>query len=158
MAERTDEIDSGWRAMSLEGPRRVSHNDSHRVTVISPHFDDVPLSLGQSLRNGSLSKHDVRVRVAFGRTNWTIWVHPTAGRAPYVSTWRRLEESVASLAFGYRWTAANWPEVILRTEDRSPEQILDATRDLAAEPLIGEVARWISAICRAPQEDRKSVV
>ncbi|MGB3412956.1 MAG: hypothetical protein WBA45_17390 [Microthrixaceae bacterium] len=130
---------------------RRFRRDSHLVTVLSPHFDDVALSLGQSLRDGRLSRHPVRVRVAFGKTNWTSWVHPTPERAGYVSVWRRLEESAASLAFGYRWTAASWPEVILRTGDMSPEQILDSSRDLATEPLVAEMARWISAVRRAPQ-------
>lgn len=125
----------------------------HLVTVISPHFDDVALSLGQSLRDGRLSKHDIRVRVAFGRTNWTGWVHPTADRARYVSVWRRMEETLASMAFGYRWTAANWPEVILRTGDLSPDEILDVAADLSSEPLVGELARWISTVLRAPQGD-----
>ncbi|MGB6058223.1 MAG: hypothetical protein WBF71_08145 [Microthrixaceae bacterium] len=130
---------------------RLFRRDSHLVTVLSPHFDDVALSLGQSLRNGRLSRHRVRVRVAFGRTNWTSWVHPTSERASYVSFWRRLEESAASMAFGYRWTAANWPEVILRTGDMSPEQILDSSRELGSEPLVAEMARWISTLGRAPQ-------
>ena len=80
------------------------------MTIVSPHFDDVPLSLGQSLRDGALSRCDVRVRVAFGRTNWTNWVHPTASRATPIGWWRRLEESVAARRF------SNWPDY--RTDGR----------------------------------------
>jgi hypothetical protein len=65
--------------------------------------DDAPLSLGQSMLDGVLSRCRVRVVVVFGRTNWTRWAHPTQGRARPVTGWRRAEETAASLAFGYRF-------------------------------------------------------
>ena len=40
-----------------------------RVVVLSPHPDDAPLSLGQSLLNGLLSQYPVTVVVLFGRTS-----------------------------------------------------------------------------------------
>ncbi len=128
------------------------------MTVVSPHFDDAPLSLGQSLRDGALASCDVDVRVAFGRTNWTSWVHPTPGRAPLVGTWRRMEETAASVLFGYRWRAAGWDEVILRhAEDGegalAPEAILDPQRDLSDEPLVHEVAEWLELVTRAATPD-----
>lgn len=122
---------------------------ARRVTVISPHFDDVPLSLGQSLRDGALSACRVRVRVAFGRSDWTSWVHPTPERAPYVSLWRRGEETAASTLFGYRWTAANWPEALLRNGLESSDDMLDPTVDLAGEPLVDEIARWLHSVVLA---------
>lgn len=132
-----------------------------RVTIVSPHFDDVPLSLGQSLRDGVFSKDRVHVRVAFGHTNWTSWVHPTPARARWVGLWRRAEETAASVVFGYRWTAAGWDEVILRhalaQEDRTgdwellgPESILDPSSDLTGEPLVHDVAGWLRAIASGP--------
>ena len=121
-----------------------------RVTVVSPHYDDVPLSLGQSLRDGVLSGCDVHVRVAFGRSNWTSWVHPTPSRAPYVSWWRRGEESAAGLLFGYRWTAAGWEEALLRTGDHDPDHLLDRSRDLASEPLVVELTQWLRAVLERP--------
>ncbi len=116
-----------------------------RVTVVSPHFDDVPLSLGQSLRDGALSRCEVRVRVAFGRTNWTTWVHPTPGRAPLIGGWRMAEETLAARRFGYRFTVARWDEALLRwgAMDR---QLLDAGADLSAEPLVGEVSAWLELV------------
>ncbi|MGI9577721.1 MAG: hypothetical protein ACR2OH_05960, partial [Microthrixaceae bacterium] len=67
------------------------------VVVVSPHYDDVPLSLGQSLTDGLLSQADrVEVRVVFGRTNWSVQLHPTRGRAPVVTAVRRAEEAVAA--------------------------------------------------------------
>ncbi len=44
--------------------------------MLSPHYDDAPLSLGQSMLDGELSRHRVTVGVPFGRSIWTIWFHP----------------------------------------------------------------------------------
>ena len=121
-----------------------------RVTVVSPHYDDVPLSLGQSLRDGVLSRCNVEVRVAFGRSNWTSWVHPTPSRARYVSWWRRGEESAAALVFGYRWKAAGWEEALLRTGDHDPDHLLDGSRDLSGEPLVDELSGWLRQVLERP--------
>lgn len=121
-------------------------NGRPRVTVVSPHFDDVPLSLGQSLTDGVLSTCDVHVRVAFGRTNWTTWVHPTAGRASAVSWWRTFEEQAAAWSFGYRFTAARWPEALLRLGMDYSDRLLDPEVSLHDDPLIGELATWLGAI------------
>jgi LmbE family N-acetylglucosaminyl deacetylase len=133
----------------------VSHLPA--VTVVSPHFDDVPLSLGQSLRDGALSRCDVRVRVVFGRTNWTNWMHPTAGRATAVGWWRRLEESVAAVSFGYRWTAAGWDEALLRWGTMDDERLLDPTADLTDEPLVGQIAGWLQRVVDA-EHDRPGLL
>lgn len=117
----------------------------HHVLVLSPHFDDVALSLGQSLLDGHLSRCRVRVRVAFGRTNWTVWVHPNRRRAVPVSLWRRMEETAAALRFGYRWRAGSWEESVLRTGQLDPDLLLDAERDLDDDPLVEELGRWVVA-------------
>ncbi len=114
-----------------------------RVTVLSPHFDDVPLSLGQSLRDGTLSTCDVHVQVAFGRTNWTQWVHPTRSRARWIGLLRRYEEWRASRRFGYRWRAADWEEALLRWGDLDPDRLLDHRTDLSADPLLVELTDWV---------------
>lgn len=117
-----------------------------RVTVVSPHFDDVPLSLGQSLSDGVLSRCDVRVRVAFGRTNWTTWTHPTERRAPAVSWWRTAEEQVAALSFGYRFTVARWPEALLRLGSGYSDRLLDAEASLEEDPLVADLAGWLTDV------------
>lgn len=114
-----------------------------RVVVLSPHFDDVPLSLGQSLRDGTLSVCDVDVRVAFGRTNWTQWVHPTRPRARWIGLLRRSEEWRASRRFGYRWRAADWEEALLRWGDLDPDRLLDHHADLSGDPLLVELTDWV---------------
>lgn len=121
-----------------------------RVTVLSPHFDDVPLSLGQSLRDGLLSRCRVQVRVVFGRSNWTSWVHPTPERAPYVSLWRRAEETASSLLFGYRWTAAGWEEALLRLGEQYSESLLDLEVEVRGDPLIVELAGWLRRVIESP--------
>jgi LmbE family N-acetylglucosaminyl deacetylase len=127
---------------------------THRsVTIVSPHYDDVPLSLGQSLTDGALSTCDVRVRVVFGASNWTTWLHPTASRARAVSWWRRAEESLAARSFGYRWTAAGWPEALLRWGTPGGDRLLDETADLSGEPLVAEVADWLTAVVSTAGRD-----
>lgn len=116
------------------------------VLVISPHFDDVPLSLGQSLRDGALRSCDVTVHVAFGRTNWCQWVHPTRPRARWISWLRRVEEWRASRHFGYRWQAADWEEALLRWGDLDAERLLDHTADLGGDPLLDELAEWLGRL------------
>ncbi len=117
----------------------MSRSSRPGVTIVSPHFDDAPLSLGQSLLDGPLARCRVRVLVVFGRTNWTRWFFPGPGRAPAVSAWRRCEETVASVAFGYSVRVDGWEEMILRTGERDPEVLRDAAADPASDPLVDEL-------------------
>jgi LmbE family N-acetylglucosaminyl deacetylase len=120
----------------------------HRVTIVSPHYDDVPLSLGQSLLDGALSRCDVQVRIVFGRSNWTTWVHPSPSRTRVVSAWRRVEERMAARRFRYRWSAADWPEALLRWGRLDAGQLLDPDADVSGEPLVAEVADWLRGLTR----------
>lgn len=117
------------------------------VLVVSPHFDDVALSLGQSLVDGELSsaKH-VRVRVVFGRTNWTTRLHPTRGRAPAVSAWRRAEELAAAARFGYTVRVLPLEEAILRTGSMDPETFR-GSGGLSADPLVDRVTAMLRRWC-----------
>lgn len=134
--------------MSLVQSAAVSNRPA--VTVVSPHFDDVPLSLGQSLRDGSLSRCDVTVEVVFGRTNWTNWVHPTRSRARLIGVWRRVEETMAARRFGYRWKAADWEEALLRWGVvAGGDRLLDPEADLSCEPLVGQVGNWLTGLVGA---------
>lgn len=114
--------------------------DRRSVTIVSPHFDDAPLSLGQSLLDGSLSRCRVRVEVVFGRTNYTRWVHPTRGRARPISWWRRGEEGLAQLRFRYGLRVDAFEEMVLRTGELDPEVLRDAAVDPSGDPLVGPIA------------------
>jgi hypothetical protein len=106
--------------------------------VVSPHFDDVPLSLGQSLRDGVLSFREVSVRVVFGRTNWSTRLHPTRRRAPLVTAWRRVEEAVAARRIGEPGRSEPFEEVILRRGSLDASEFRgDAVP--SADPLYGPV-------------------
>ncbi len=109
------------------------------VLVVSPHFDDAPLSLGQSMIDGELSEaRHVAVRVVFGRTNWTTKFHPTRGRAHAVSTWRRGEELLAAARFGYTLRVQSLEEAILRTGEMDPDTFR-GDQDISEHPLVGRV-------------------
>lgn len=122
--------------------------DKPNVTILSPHFDDVPLSLGQSLRSGVLAGCTVKVRVVFGRSNWTVWMHPNQQRATAVSWWRRAEEELAARSFGYRYSYAGWEESILRTGEMDQAAVLDTSAGLD-DPLVEDVAGWLDEVLLA---------
>lgn len=120
-----------------------------KVLVLSPHYDDVPLSLGQSLHDGELSRHRVTVGVVFGRSNWTIWFHPTRSRWPLASAIRLGEELRAAVRFRYRPRLGRLEESILRSGDLSSDAFLDPDFDPAASPDLAAVealvARWAAS-------------
>lgn len=118
---------------------RRSHGALGRVVVISPHFDDAPLSLGQSLLDGELSQREVLVVVVFSSSNWTIWFHPTPSRARVVSWIRRIEEAVAARRFGYRVRTLGFPELTLRAGATDSATMFDRTVDVAAEAFVPEL-------------------
>lgn len=128
---------------------RLNGDTPRKVTIISPHFDDVPLSLGESIRSGALRGLDIRVRIVFGRTNWTTWMHPTASRAAAVSLWRRAEETAASTVFGYRWSAAGWEEVVLRTGEMDSSAFIDPDGNLDDDPILDQLVEWLGAVSNA---------
>jgi len=130
----------------------VRGSKAARVVVLSPHFDDAPLSLGQSMLDGELAAEReavgrVLVGVVFGRTNWQRWFHPTARRAPIVSAIRRAEELENARRFGYRIKVATNAEVILRTGDMDSATFLDPglelSNDLLDDDLVEEIAASI---------------
>lgn len=86
----------------------------------------MPLSLGQSLVDGDLSGRRVHVKVLFGRTNWTVHVHPTRRRARAVTLWRTMEERAAAAKFGYRLSVEGFEEVILRRGTLDSEEFRSA--------------------------------
>jgi len=122
-----------------------------RVLLLSPHFDDVPLSLGQSLTDGHLRGHDVTVVVVFSRTNWTQWFHPALDtpRILAASAWRRGEEAVAGRRFRYRVRTLGLPEWMLRTGRSDLEGLLDPSVDVTSDPtvevVLDAVGRWVAA-------------
>lgn len=117
-----------------------------KLLVVSPHFDDAPLSLGQAMVDGELSIHRVTVGVLFGRTNWTKWFHPTRGRWPLGSAIRFGEEVVNARRFGYRFRVAGFEEAVLRNGSLDTTTFLDPTFDPTTSPVLALVLdrmrRW----------------
>lgn len=119
-----------------------------RVLVLSPHYDDVPLSLVTSLTSGVLAECEVRSLVVFSRSNWTRWFTPTRRRAPLASAIRRREEARAARRFGYTWGRAGFEEALLRG-DVDSSTLLDRTNDMTGHPLTAEVAVRVADEVRA---------
>ncbi|MFN8052086.1 MAG: hypothetical protein U0Q22_11650 [Acidimicrobiales bacterium] len=103
-----------------------------KVLVVSPHFDDAPLSLGQSLLDGELSGHRVTVGVVYSRSNWTRWFHPTRARWPLATAIRLAEEARNAVRFRYRVRRGGLEEVVLRTGELDSSTFLSSDFDAAA--------------------------
>ena len=114
------------------------------VLVLSPHYDDAGLSLGQSMRNGPLRRCRVTVGIVFGRSNWQRWFAPTRSRTPLVTAIRRVEEAHAALRFRYRFVTAPHEEAILRLGSTDTRNYLDPGIDAAADPVFDGVRRTIA--------------
>jgi hypothetical protein len=114
-----------------------------KILLLSPHYDDAPLSLGQSMLNGVLSRHSVTVGVLFAKTNWTQWFHPTRGRWPLVSALRCAEELRTALNFRYRLKLAPFEEAILRTGELNVESYLNQAFEPSTSPELPALARRI---------------
>lgn len=127
----------------ITNPDNAAEPAGRSVLVVSPHYDDVPLSLGQSLLDGALAGASrVDVRVVFGRTNWSVKLHPTRRRAPAITAVRRTEEAVAARRFGYRVRSADLEEAILRSGTLAAETFRGED-DISSDPLL----RRIEAMC-----------
>jgi hypothetical protein len=115
-----------------------------RVLVVSPHFDDAPLSLGQSMIDGALADARVTVGIVFGRTNWTRWLHPTRRRAPIAGAIRRGEELLAAARFRYRLRIGTGEEAVLRLSTTDTSRYLDPDYDAGSAPELAAVSSMIS--------------
>lgn len=119
-----------------------------KVLVLSPHYDDAPLSLGQSMLDGELSHHRVTVGVPFARSNWTIWFYPKRWRWPIASAIRLGEELRNAFRFRYRIRLGRLEECILRTGELASETFLDpnfaagASDDLVS--VSKQLEKWVS--------------
>lgn len=117
-----------------------------RILVISPHYDDAPLSLGQSLLDGELSRHRVTVGIVFGRTNWVRYFFPKRRRMPIATAIRLGEEIRNAWRFRFRLRIGRFEEVILRLDSPESAAFLDPSFDAAAAPEIAGIteliARW----------------
>ena len=110
-----------------------------RVLVVSPHFDDAPLSLGQSFIDGELHSHRVTVGVVFGRTNWLRWMYPTRRRAPDRGSSATHRGALAAARFRYRLHVGTVEEAVLRLGTTDTAVYLDPTFDAAAAPELDSV-------------------
>jgi len=117
-----------------------------RVLVVSPHYDDAPLSLGQSMLDGVLSGHTVTVGIVFGRSNYTRYFRPTRARWPLATAIRLAEELRNARRFGYRLRLAGLQEVILRSGSGDTATFLSPDIDVTSVDVLPKVVellrRW----------------
>lgn len=125
-----------------------------RVLVLSPHYDDAPLSLGQSMVDGALSEHQATVGVVCSKSNWTIWFHPTRRRWPLATAIRWGEELRNARRFGYRIRLGGLEETVLRTGVVAPESFLNPDFDPAESPALDRV----TAVLRKWSADHDLVI
>ena len=111
--------------------------------MVSPHYDDAPLSVGQSMLDGALANHSVTVGIVFGRSNWTRWFHPTRGRMPAVTAIRYAEERLNAHRFGYRVRTGGLEEAILRLGTTDTTEFLDPGYPARDTPEREAVARML---------------
>ncbi|MCO5313149.1 MAG: hypothetical protein M9952_09495 [Microthrixaceae bacterium] len=114
-----------------------------RTLVLSPHFDDAPLSLGQSMLDGRLAGERVTVGVVFSHSNWTRWFHPTRRRWPLATAIRLSEESLASIRLRYRLRLGGFEETVLRSGDLSPSTYLVRDPQIGDDPIVDAVERVV---------------
>lgn len=123
-----------------------------KVLLISPHFDDVPLSLGQRLLDGEFDGARVTVGVVFSRSNWVKWFSPTRRRWPIATAIRYAEELENGRRFGYRVTRGGFEEVLLRTplrvaaDFRNPELPLDGDLVSSVSALLEGWSRGVDRV------------
>lgn len=125
-----------------------------RILILSPHYDDAPLSLGQAMLDGQLRSHELTVGVVFGRSSWVRWFHPTRRRAPIATAIRRLEEVRNAHRFGYRIVVGAREEATLRLDTTDTTRYLDP----AADPSSSEETEAVWRLCAAWAEGYDAIL
>lgn len=124
-----------------------------KVLVLSPHFDDAPLSLGQAMLDGAFAGHRVSIGIVFSRTDWTRWWYPNRRRWPLISGIRRAEELITAARFGYRFRSGGLEELILRTGATDPGSYLSPIESFerpeirsVLDSVSSVIARWADGV------------
>ena len=136
---------SGGASERTPPPVRSSRVGGLKILIVSPHYDDAPLSLGQSLMDGVLSDHEVTVGVIYGRSCYTRWFFPTPRRTRLATTIRQVEERVNARRFGYRRRWAKLEEAGLRLGSNHTDVILNPETDPRADPSFEEARALVTS-------------
>ena len=87
-------------------------NPKCKVIILSPHFDDAPLSLGGALLNGSLGKN-VSVNIVFSISKYTL-SSPGIGDSKEITNTRLLEEKNTAIMANYDIKLLEFEEPFVR--------------------------------------------
>ncbi len=96
-------------------------NKSTKVLILSPHCDDVPLSLGGSLAN-ELIGNDITVIVVFSKSAYTLEERGNAN-VEITSRIRKNEEKLAARKLGYKVQFLDFEEPLVRPGIKRFEEI-----------------------------------
>lgn len=104
-----------------------------KVLILSPHCDDVPLSLGGSLINGYLGKN-IEVIIVFSKSAYT---ENNKGNADITETTkvRRNEEKIAAEKLGYEVTFWDYGEPFVRPGFKLLKDVCNPSRDPKDDPV-----------------------
>lgn len=119
----------------------------HRVMILSPHCDDVPLSLGGGLLQNVFGP-DPLVPVVFSISRYTKAYSGTGPQAE-VTRLRKAEEIEASKAAGYSPRFLDHREPFARPGYLSFRDVFDQTRLLTDDAVWPTVAGEISSLLRS---------
>ncbi len=117
------------------------------VLLLSPHCDDVPLSLGAALLAGVFGP-DVAELLVFSRSRYTQFT-PGTGDIEATTALRAAEEQHAAKLAGYSVTFMGFPEPFARPGYTVMGEIFDPARPLPGETIWAEVHTALLARLRA---------
>jgi LmbE family N-acetylglucosaminyl deacetylase len=114
------------------------------VAILSPHCDDVPLSLGATLLERRLGTRP-NTHVLFSKSGFTL-MDRGARASQEVTALRHSEEQLAAQLASYAATFWDLPDALLRPGFDTTADLFDVTRDPAADPVYDELSAVVDRV------------
>ena len=136
-ASEVKSIVRSWLTQGLTG-------NSPAISILSPHCDDAPLSLGACFLAGRLGR-DPEVVNVFTRSKYTL-KQPCNGSVAAVTSIRKKEELTSARHFGYKAVFGGFGEPFARKGFKSMEDIRDISRDPRRDPCWPKTSRALNKL------------
>lgn len=120
----------------------MSELRSSPIIALSPHSDDIPLSLGAAITAGNFG-HPLTVIIVFSVSRYTRYRRGTAPQAA-TTRLRKREERAAAQVAGYDVDFLELPEPFARSGFVQIDDIFDPCRTPKSEPIWREAVSQIS--------------